>query len=186
MKYRFTIDDIIRQYSITEAQLMEYVRLGRLIPESWENKDEKARRLAIADRSLVFTRDRLDVFFSMILVENLRYFQILETLDAQSFKIDQLSEQIARVDEMFVQSNTQMSLMAFAKVTGYKISYLRKSIKRVSDFAGILKVAGFSLPIIKQGKSWTLNYLDYSTQRKKLSYEILKQFTDEVNGRTVH
>lgn len=179
MKYRFTIDDICRQYSITEPQLMEHVRLGRLIPESWENKDEKLRKLAMADRSMVFTRDKLDSFFNMILVENLRYFQILETLDKFSVKIDQLSEQIARIDEMFVLNNTQMKLVAFSKIAPFSINYLRKAIKKINDFSGVLVVKGFTLPVIKQGKDWTLNYFDYSTQRRKLGYEILKEFKIE-------
>ena len=183
MKYRFTIDDICRQYSITEPQLMEHVRLGRLIPESWENKDEKLRKLAMADRSMVFTRDKLDSFFSMILVENLRYYQILETVNNLSFKIDQLSGQVARVDEMFVKANQQMSLTAFSKIAPYSINYLRKSIKKMNDHFGVLKIKGFNLVVIKQGKTWTMNYLDYISQRKKLSYDILKEF--EVNDRTV-
>jgi hypothetical protein len=175
MKYRYTIDDICQHYSITEAQLIEYVRLGRLIPESWELMDEKIRKLRMADRKLVFTKDRLDVFFSSVLIENLRYHEILETLDIQSRKIDSLSEQIAQVHEMIVIGNQQMSLKAFSKIAPYSIHYLRNKIVKLNDNFGHLKVSGFNLILIKQGKSWTLNYSDYVAQRKKISYDQLKK-----------
>jgi len=188
MKHRYTMSEVCHLIGTDEADVLALIDDGRLVPEGYGGMNTQRRLENQVHGTYTFLLSSIEVFFQAIYRDARQWQTLKSSVDRQSNNLSQMMLQLTRMEEFLVLANTRISLKRFSEETGISLKYIHKRVERFTDFTGILRVSGLQLPLIKEGRQWTVSLAEYLAKRRSLTYDVLRKAQREgekmVNGRT--
>jgi len=192
LRIKFTKSALLERLGIDEQSLIEFIKLGLLIPEGWDNlsfselvlrlhNDFKAVwSIAEVERFELVMRTFQKNYHLFARQLNLRFDDVQNSIASLSTKLDDhdhtikfLLAQIQKsVDEQF----EYIDANEFCETTGYSKRHFYNSIRIIDPNVPTMKlnIAFYkSLLWVKRGRKWMTRRSEFEELRKNFTYDVL-------------
>lgn len=174
---RVNYQQLLSEYGFNNAQILQLIELGELVPEDWKNMGETRRSQAIRDRSITFHQADVNLLIRKITSQYLRNYFILERLELVINVCQSTLTEVINLKDRQELTNEPMDLKEMAArlggpEKGYKaqtlLNYIRRHIKKhdmpSDSTVARLEMPGMSVPVWYMKHKWWAERVEFEKQ----------------------